>query len=147
MFVSVTRLRLRSWLLLLKFVKASRASVDQSVASPGFLDGATLIDKGLVFWTCTVWRSEADMKAFRGSGAHGDIMPLLRQWCSEAATAHFTRDSPDRPSWVEAHGKLVEAPRFQTLDNPGPRHTTKILPLPSTSAWRDRPFRSVRQTT
>ncbi|MDZ4800202.1 MAG: hypothetical protein SGI92_18755 [Bryobacteraceae bacterium] len=87
------------------------------------------------------------MKAYRGSGAHRDVMPFLRQWCSEASTTHFTQPGSERPLWAEAHRRLAENPRSQTLDQPGPRHTGRILPLPASAAWRDRPFRTPVGTT
>lgn len=141
MFVSVTRLRLRSWLLLLPFFRAGGSSIRQARTASGFVTGATLIDHGLVFWTLTVWESEADMKAYRGAGAHREVMPYLRWWCSEAATTNFLQPGPGRPNWIEAHRRLVENPRFHTVDQPGPRHLGHILPPPATASWRDQPFR------
>jgi heme-degrading monooxygenase HmoA len=61
----------------------------QAVRAPGFVGGRLLVNAHRTFWTLTVWESEKAMKAFRGSGAHSQVMPRLAQWCDEAAYAHW----------------------------------------------------------
>jgi len=61
----------------------------QAVRAAGFAGGRLLIDKHRTYWTLTLWDNEKSMKAFRGSGAHGRVMPKLVEWCDEAAYAHW----------------------------------------------------------
>ena len=61
-FVSATRLRVRSIFFLIGFMRANEASVKFLLTTPGFAKGKELTDKGLVFWTVTVWKDEAAMK-------------------------------------------------------------------------------------
>ena len=137
MFVSVTRLRLRSLLLLPAFLHRSRQCIKQATVSPGFRNGATLFDRGLVFWTLTVWDSERAMKAYRGAGAHAAVMPSLARWCSEGAVTNFEQDIDTLPAWSEAWKRLSEKPRFFPLDHPSGRHLDRrIEPQPAEGSWR-----------
>ncbi|MBC7927580.1 MAG: DUF3291 domain-containing protein [Bryobacteraceae bacterium] len=140
MFVSVTRLRLRSWWFVFRFFRHNSATAAQLRKAAGFRSGATLIDRGWAFWTKTLWDSEQDMKVYRGSGAHSTSMPLLRKWCSESAVTHWTQPEDRLPSWLDAHRHLVEAPRFAAVDHPGSDHTARRIPEPTVSFWRDHPL-------
>ena len=50
------------------------------------------------FWTRTVWRDEAAMRSFMGSGVHHRIMARLPEWCDEAALGHRVQDANQPPS-------------------------------------------------
>jgi heme-degrading monooxygenase HmoA len=84
-FISITRLRIHSIFILPKFMLANEASVKQLRKIDGFLKGKELIDKGLTFWTLTMWRDEIAMKAFRNSIPHRKAMQKLPSWCCEAS--------------------------------------------------------------
>ncbi len=82
-FVSVTRLRLKRPWNLPAFLWFSLRSIIQARNSKGNMDVQTLKDRGLVFWTMTLWRTEEDMRAFRNSGAsfegHAADFALVRR--------------------------------------------------------------------
>ena len=131
LFISATRLRLRSIWFLLPFLKTNFGTIRQLKEAMGFLKGKTLIDRKLTFWTLTAWASEKDMKAYRNSGAHLKAMPKLINWCDEATAVHWTTESTSLPDWTEA-AQHIAAPeaRVSKLYHPTQNHTTKTFPPP-----------------
>jgi heme-degrading monooxygenase HmoA len=105
--VSVTRLRLRSPRYLLPFLWHALLTTRQANHAPGNLGSVTRVSGGLVFWTMTLWQDEAAMKDYRNSGAHLKVMPKLRQWCDQSATARWQQDQAIFPSWQEAEQRLA----------------------------------------
>ena len=142
MFVSITRLRLRSWLKFPRFFLHSNRSVAQAVTTPGFVEGATLVDRNLAFWTVTLWLDAASMKAFRGSGAHLAAMPLLAGWCDEAITAHWETEDMALPDWATVFSQMKLLGRLSPVDHATTDHTARQFPAPATGAWRTRPFKA-----
>ncbi|MBC8164270.1 MAG: DUF3291 domain-containing protein [Bryobacteraceae bacterium] len=140
MFVSITRLRLRSLLFLPAFLLLNQRCLKQLRSSPGFVRGGELLDKGLTFWTVTLWTSEREMKSFRGADAHSEAMKLLPEWCNEAAIAHWQQDESDLPTWPEAHRKLNETGRLSRVNRPGQNHTARRFREPSSASWRASSF-------
>lgn len=131
MFVSVTRLRVRSAATAPKIWWSTFLIRRQAVRSAGFVGGRLLIDAHRTYWTLTVWEDEKAMKAFRGSGAHGNVMPLLAGWCDEAAVAHWeTADGATIPLWPEAYKQLVAVGRLSPVKNPSADHVAKRFPQP-----------------
>ena len=126
-FVSVTRLRLRSGLLLPRFMWLNEGVVRQVVKSPGFREGKLLLDAKLVLWTMTSWDSEEQMRAFRDEDAHRRVMPKLATWCDEASVARFA-DRGDLPSWDEAHARMVSSGGPSKVRNPSPNHARLEFP-------------------
>jgi hypothetical protein len=119
---SITRLRLRGWRFLPGFAWMTRAAARQATAAPGYLGGAMLAERGLAFWTLTLWRDEAALKAYRSAEAHGRAMPKLAHWCDEASAARW--DIPDAalPSFAEADRCLRAHGRASRVRHPSPRH-------------------------
>ena len=140
MHVSVTRLRLGSWLTLPRFLAASSASARQAKASAGFVSGRTLLDGGLTFWTLTGWQTEEAMTAFRDSGAHRAVMPRLAQWCVEASVARMEAPDGALPDWSEAHRRMIGHGRASRLKRPSAAHARLDFAAPAAGAWRSRPF-------
>lgn len=101
--------------------------------SPGFIGGRLLIDAHRTFWTLTLWEAEKAMKAFRGSGAHGAIMPRLARWCDEASYAHWEAASGEVPGWPEAYQHLLDGGRLSRVEHPSPDHEAKRFPRPRLS--------------
>ena len=87
-FVSITRLRIRSWRFLPAFLFAAFRSGKQARNADGNLAVKILRDKHNAFWTSTSWDSEASMKAFMRANPHGPAMRKLLEWCDEAALVH-----------------------------------------------------------
>jgi heme-degrading monooxygenase HmoA len=121
-FVSVTRLRIRSILFLPQFVWYAVRSRSQSEGAPGLISGAVMREARNAFWTLTVWESEAAMEAFRVQGAHKTAMPKLLDWCDEAAVAHWTQESRELPSWKEAYERIIKEGRPSKVRHPSKAH-------------------------
>jgi hypothetical protein len=83
--ISVTRLRVRSFIYLPQFFWHTFKSIRQAERSSGFLGGRLLVNAKNVFWTMTAWKDQAAMNAYRTGGAHRRAMPKLLNWCNEAA--------------------------------------------------------------
>jgi hypothetical protein len=130
MLVSVTRLRIRSLPGYFQFLSKNEAAVRQVVASPGFISGKLLVDGVRTFWTATIWRDEASMRAYRSSGAHGAIMSRLPGWCDEASVAHWAQDSNELPDWREAHRRMSAEGRPSRVDRPSAAHQARIIRAP-----------------
>ena len=130
MLASVTRLRVRSFLHLPAFLWRTFLAQRQTIRADGFFGGKLLVDAKRTYWTLTLWRDEKAMKAFRGSGAHAQVMPLLAKWCDEAAYTHWTSENDSVPDWSEAYERLVSDGRLSRVPNPSPDHETHHFPKP-----------------
>ena len=133
-FIAITRLRIRRWWFLPRFLIASLRSARQAAKSDGNLQVALLRDRHLAFWTATSWTSDAAMKTFMHAAPHGPVMRKLLDWCDEASIAHWTQDSPDLPSWQEAHRRLQQEGRPSKVRCPTPSHTALTFPPPDAGA-------------
>jgi len=129
-FVSITRLRVRSWQFLPGFFYQTLRSALQARSAEGHLQLDLLRDAHHTYWTRTVWRSEQAMKSFMTSGAHRKAMPRLLEWCDEAAIAHWNQDSPTPPGWSEAHKQLLQIGRPSKVFYPTEAHRLHQLPPP-----------------
>jgi heme-degrading monooxygenase HmoA len=132
-FVSITRLRVRSFHYLPGFLLGSLRSAWQARNAPGNLAVTLLNDSHLTFWTRTLWRDEAAMRAFMLAGAHRGVMPRLLQWCDEAAVAHWLQDSPEPPSWQEAQRRLQSEGRTSRVAHPSVAQLAFQIPAPNTT--------------
>ena len=131
MFVSVTRLRLRSIRYLPGFVYHTFLSRNQLMRTAGFEEGRLIADGPYTFWTITLWRSAAEMRAWRGAGAHGRAMPLLAGWCDEAGIAHWDQeDAAPLPDWRECYVRIRDTGRKTPVDHPSANQTAGIIPVP-----------------
>ena len=129
-FVSITRLRVRSEEYLDAFSATLPSVYAQADSAPGRLALDLLAEAHDTFWTKTVWTDRAAMRAYMTSGAHGEVMPLLREWCDEAHVAHWEQESDELPSWDEAHRRLVSEGRNSAVAHPSPDHAARTLPPP-----------------
>ena len=129
-FISITRLRLRSVIYLPVFFWYTIASNKQLIKDSKFRKGKTLLDKGLTFWTMTLWNTEADMRAYRNSNAHKKAMPKLQHWCNEASVVHWQQEEAEFPSWVEAHQRMQKDGRLSKVKNPSPFQSLLQIPAP-----------------
>ena len=132
-FVSLTRLRLRSIIYLPSFYMANERAVKQITHTDGFIKGFELIDKGLTFWTVSVWTTDAAMKYFRNNGAHQQAMRKLPGWCSEASYAHWMQETDTIPDWEFMYQKLINEGKVTKVKHPTERQAEKLYPPP---AWR-----------
>jgi hypothetical protein len=132
-FVSITRLRVRSWRFLpIFFVQALRTG-RQAARSDGNLSARLLRDRRKTFWTSTTWTSEAAMKAFMHASPHGPVMRKLVNWCDEAAVVHWSQEGPEPPSWAEAHTRLQQEGRRSKVNHPSAAHSMYVVAPPATT--------------
>jgi hypothetical protein len=134
MFVSLTRLRIRSFPLVPLFLFHTFRSLRQVRKAPGFQSGALLADRGWTFWTLTAWDSEESMRAFMTTGAHKRAMPHLLHWCDEASVAHWTQAEAALPSWTQADKKMRDAGRASKVLHPSPQHASLSYRTPRITA-------------
>lgn len=121
MFVSVTRLHLRSVRYLPGFIVYTYLSGRQVQRTDGFKDGYLAGDAERGAWTVTLWRDESAMRAFRASGAHLRAMPMLLTWCDEASVAHWSQEDPVAPTTAVAFGKMQTTGRLSKVHHPSKR--------------------------
>lgn len=127
-FVSITRLKIRSLLYLIPFMRANEASVIQLLRTPGFLGGKELVDKGLTFWTLTIWEDDSDMKSFRNSPPHRKAIQKLPYWCSEASYFHWTQEERSLPEWSQASSRLLQEGKLTKVRKPSSRQLNNSFP-------------------
>jgi heme-degrading monooxygenase HmoA len=132
-FISVTRLRVRSLRYLLQFVWQALKTARQAERAPGFLKGRLARDAKNVFWTVTAWETETAMKAYRDSGAHKGAMPKLLDWCDEASIAHWQQEDRELPNWQEAHRHMVVEGRMSKVRYPSAAQAAKQITAPTIS--------------
>jgi hypothetical protein len=133
-FVSITRLRVRSWRYLPAFLFQALRAARQAKAAAGSLAVATLRDADLAFWTRTVWTEEAAMRSFMVSGAHRRMMPRLLEWCDEASVVHWVQDAPEPPSWPESHRRMQQEGRRSKVNHPSDAQRRFEIPAPRRTA-------------
>ena len=128
--VSITRLRVRSWLYFPMFVVQALLSARQAAKTPGNLKTRVLRDRRKAFWTGTVWTNETAMKEFMLSGVHRRVMKKLPEWCDEASLVHWTHESTELPTWSEAHLRLQREGRQSRVNHPSSAHRALQFPEP-----------------
>lgn len=120
--VSITRLRLRRFIYEVPFVWHAVRSQLQARRADGNIALATRRTGNGTYWTLTVWRDLAAMRAYMGAGAHRAAMPKLMDWCDEAAVAHWESHAVALPSWSEAEERLARDGRLSKIKHPSPAH-------------------------
>jgi hypothetical protein len=133
-YVSITRLRIRSWRYLPSLFWYAFLSKRQFRASPGNLAADALMEARMTFWTRSVWADENAMRTFRSSGAHRKVMPRLLDWCDEASVAHWQQDSSEPPKWHEAHQRMQREGRRSKVRNPSDAHKRFEITAPQIAA-------------
>ena len=132
-FISVRRLRVRSFIYLPQLFWDTFPSVRQVERSSGFLGGRLLVNAKNVFWTVTAWNDQAAMNAYRTSGAHRRVMPKLLNWCDEADVVHWTQESSEIPLWQEVHRRMVEEGKPSKVNHPSSDQASNHIPTPKQS--------------
>jgi hypothetical protein len=130
-FISVTRLRLRTWRFVPAFFLSAVPINISARKSAGNLGVRLLNDRKHTFWTCTCWESEAAMRAFMLAKPHGPAMRKLMEWCDEAATVHWTQDSKELPWWDEAHRRMQAEGRASKVNHPSADQIAYKIPAPA----------------
>jgi heme-degrading monooxygenase HmoA len=131
-FVSITRLRVRSWQYLPAFFLAVFRSALQARYTKGNLGVSVMREaRNNTFWTRSLWIDETAMKAFMVSGAHRSIMRHLLEWCDEASVAHWTEDSAQQPTWEEVHRRMLRDGRPSRVNHPSEAHRRFDISAPN----------------
>lgn len=132
MFVSITRLRVRSFWLLPGFLFYSLRSANQAKRAPGNLGIGLLRDANNTYWTRTAWLDEAAMRAFMMAMPHRRAMGKLAEWCDEASVFHWNQETAELPDWHEAHRRMVQEGRPSRVRHPSAAHQALRFPPPKT---------------
>ena len=140
-FVSITRLRVRSWSYVPAFVVQTMRIARQAAKADGNLTVNLLWDRRNTFWTSTTWSSEDSVKAFMQAKPHGPTMRSLLNWCDEAALVHWTQAGEELPSWGEAHKRIQQEGRRSKVNHPSAAHTAYAIPAPAVSQTRELRFK------
>jgi len=140
-FVSITRLRVRSWLYLPVFALYAFKSAREAARAEGNLTTRLLRDRRNTFWTGTVWTTDEAMKHFMLSGAHRRAMGKLPDWCDEAAVVHWTQESAELPSWQDACARLQSEGRRSKVNRPSSTHVAHQFPEPRVRRTAELRFR------
>jgi hypothetical protein len=129
-FVSVTRLRVRSWFYLPAFLFIAIRVARQAKRASGNLAVKVFRDRRNAFWTSTSWESEAAMRAFMLARPHGPVMRKLMEWCDEAALVHWTQADAGLPSWAEAHARIQGEGRPSKVNHPSAAQSKYVIDAP-----------------
>jgi heme-degrading monooxygenase HmoA len=129
-FVSITRLRVRSVWFLPGFIVYAARSARQARNALGNLGVELLRDAHNAFWTRTAWQDEAAMRAFMMAMPHRSAMGKLAEWCDEASVAHWNQETADLPDWQEAHRRMIAEGRPSRVRHPSAEHEKLQIPPP-----------------
>lgn len=139
-FVSLTRLRVRSVFFLPSFVLHTLRALAQVKKASGFQGGELLADRKWTFWTLTAWDSQESMRRYMTTGPHKVAMPRLLDWCDEASVVHWEQEDSTLPSWTDADARMRNHGRASKVRNPSPQHATLTYRAPRvTAAGKIRP--------
>jgi hypothetical protein len=141
MFISVTRLRLRSLRFLPHFAILTFRARRQAQAAKGFGGGSLLADRRLTFWTITGWASAEDMRTYMMAGDHRAAMPKLVDWCDEACVVHWLQPEEQLPSWTTAYERMRREGRASKVRHPSPRHADMTFDAPRVAGSNSIPAR------
>lgn len=129
-FVAITRLRLRGFRFLPVFFIHAMRTASQAQAAQGNLAVAILRDARRTFWTLTVWADDAAARHYTLSNPHRDVMKRLAHWCDEASVVHWSQETPELPSWEEAHRRMQTEGRPSRVDHPTEAHRKHEIAVP-----------------
>lgn len=132
-FISLTRLRIRSLRFLPLFSVYLLTTLRQVKRAQGFRRGALLADRHWTFWTLTAWDNQESMRNYIVAGSHKKAMPRLLDWCDEASVAHWTQQEEELPSWMEADRRMRESGRASKVRHPSSRHASLTYETPRTT--------------
>ena len=128
--VSVTRLRVRSWRFLPRFLFHAMRSAQQVKKANGIQSATLLKEDWRTYWTRTIWTDEAAMKKFMISGNHRLAMPTLLHICDEASVGRWTQEDSTPPSWDEVHRRMQQEGRPSKVNNPTAAQKAFQIPGP-----------------
>jgi hypothetical protein len=140
-FISVTRLRLRSWVFFPAFFFDAFRSARQARAAQGNIAVKVLQDARNTWWTCSAWDAEDSMRNFMRAKPHGPAMRKLLHWCDEASIVHWIQPEGELPSWPEAHRRMQLEGRSSKVNYPSPEHIVQKITAPVVNSRADINFK------
>jgi heme-degrading monooxygenase HmoA len=123
-FISVTRLRIRSVRFLPLFAVHALRSVRQVKHAPGFKGGSLLPDRRWTFWTMTLWDDQQSMRRYMMEGSHRTAMRHLMHWCDEASVVHWEQAEAGQPGWDQADRRMRAEGRASKVRFPSEHHAS-----------------------
>ncbi len=130
-YVSVTRLKLKSFVYLLPFLFHTEQIVKQIRVSENFLQGQLMATHNLSMWTMTLWASEESVREFYLSGSHQLVMGKISEWTSEAVHINHPTNLDQLPPWTEVTQLLANQGHFVHLTHPSENHLKRFIPQPN----------------
>jgi heme-degrading monooxygenase HmoA len=129
-YLSMTRLKLKSAIYLLPFSIQNEQVIRQIRTSRGFLKGKELATPNLSMWTATLWDSQEDLRVFYLSGSHKKAMKNISEWSSEAVSGHQEIDSIELPAWDNIRLQLLSIGHFINLKESSFAHQEGMISKP-----------------
>lgn len=103
MIASITKIRLKSVFKLPKFMFVSGPVFKQAKNAPGN-KGVKSTSSGLQFFTLTLWEDERSIMDFMLSGAHREVMKVIRDYSEDYGSARW--EVSEMPAWDDARAQL-----------------------------------------
>lgn len=132
-FVSITRLRVRSVRFLPAFFLDFYRTRRQVSKAAGFRGGSLLADRAWTFWTMTAWDSQASMRRYMTTGSHRTAMPKLLEGFDEASVVHWEQADAALPTWPEADRRMRSEGRASKVRHPSRQHASLAYREPRTT--------------
>jgi hypothetical protein len=130
--LAMTRLRLKSYRVLPRFLWVNEQAIAQLRTAPGFLRGKLLGEPNLAMWTATLWDSQESLRAFYLTGVHKRLMPELAGFACEAISGHIAFDLAELPPWAVIHEELCRMGRLSPgVSEPNENYRNRIIAPPS----------------
>ena len=108
MIVSVTRIKLKNPLKLIKFLPLLPKIMNQAARSPGNISYKGRYKGYLTFWTLTTWDNEGILRDFVLSGIHKEVMKRTRYFSDDFETTNWIIDNgAPAPDWHNAENRLL----------------------------------------
>jgi len=78
----------------------------------------------------TLWKNEAEMRAYRNIDAHKKAMPKLQHWCDEASIVNWQQEDDNFPEWQTAYEHMLKEGRVSKVKYPSSTHASLQIPPP-----------------
>lgn len=98
-YVSITGLKMKSWLYYPQFFLLASAAMAQALNSKGLVSADARTIDGF-HHTLSVWENEASMRDYLGTGAHLTAMRAFKSIATGKTVGYL---ASARPTWSDAH--------------------------------------------
>ena len=115
MIVSIAKIKVKSPLNLIPFLRHAKMSEKQALDNPECIHVEKGKGKGLYFYTVTAWQTEGALKEYYTTGEHGEAMKNIANLGSEISSIRLKRDTI--PSFEEACNLIDKEGKVRYLNN------------------------------